>query len=92
MNGQVGAVRDHVAKVVVVDYFMKQGIKTTMVVLVMVLVNITKTATPTAVQVSVELLIYSISMHDYVKVHCVANVYAVLSVSTVKCQCSGGRE
>ena len=64
MNGQVGAVRDHVAKVVVVDYFMKQGIKTTMVVLVLVLVNITKTATPTVVQVSVELLIYSISMPD----------------------------
>ena len=55
MNGQVGAVRDHVAKVVVVDYFMKQGIKTTMVVLVMVLVNITKTATPTVVQVSVDI-------------------------------------
>ena len=42
MNGEVGAVRDHVAKVVVVDYFMKLGIKTTMVVLVLVLVNITK--------------------------------------------------
>ena len=92
MNGQVGAVRDHVAKVVVVDYFMKQGIKTTMVDFVMVKASITKIATPTVVQVSVELLIYSIYMHDYVKVHCVANVYAVLPVSSVKCQCSGGRE
>ena len=26
------------------------------------------------------------------KIHCVANVYAVLPVSTVKCLCSGGQE
>ena len=55
MNGQVGAVRNHVAKVVVVDNFMKQGLKTTMVGLVLVLVNITKIATPTVVQVSCDI-------------------------------------
>ena len=56
MNGQVGAVRNHVARVVVVEHCLKQGIKITMVGLVLVLVSITKIATPTVVQVSVDIL------------------------------------
>ena len=68
MNGQVGAVRNHVAKAVVVDNFMKQGLKTMMVGLVLVLVSITKIATPTVVQVSVDIL-HFYTPHYYVKVY-----------------------
>ena len=56
MNGQVGAVRDHVVKVVVVENCLKHGIKITTVGLVLVLVSITRIATPTVVQVSVDIL------------------------------------
>ena len=55
MNGQVGVVRTHVAKVVVVENCLKQGIKTTMVGHVLVLMSITKIATPTVAQVSVDI-------------------------------------
>ena len=66
MNGQVGAVRDHVAKVVVVENFMKQGIKITMVNFVLVLMSITKIATPTVVQVSIDIFHF---LHYYAKVN-----------------------
>ena len=58
MNGRVGAVRDHVVKVVVVENCLKQGIKITTVGLVLVLVSITRIATPTVVQVSVDILVF----------------------------------
>jgi hypothetical protein len=55
VNGHVGAVANRVAKVVVVEYSVKQGIKTTMVDFVMVKASITKIATPTVAQVSVDI-------------------------------------
>ena len=54
VNGQVGPFRNHVAKVVVVEHCLEQGIKTTLVHYVLVLGSITKIATPTVVQVSVD--------------------------------------
>ena len=52
MNGQVGAVRNHVVKAVVVEHCLKQGIKTTMVGHVLVLMSVTKIVTLKVVQVS----------------------------------------